>query len=230
MSAAGTPSATARLRGWFVSRFWATHHRSRAADRLLRQTLGQLRPEGRGLNVGCGEARLDRRLVNLDLARTPAVDLVADGLRLPFPGARFDLVISQETVEHLPDPFGAVREMARVLRPGGMLHLQAPFVIGYHPGPEDYWRFSRAGMRRLLEQAGLAEVRVEPAIGSGTGFHRILVEFAAGLAARVLPAAYMPAKALCALVFYPFKWLDGWLLRGAQRDRIPGGYVAIGKR
>lgn len=227
---ASRPTMPARLRSWFVSRFWATHHRSRQAERLLGQSLAQLQPHGRGLNVGCGDIRLDPRLIHLDLARTPAVDVVADGQRLPFAPAQFDLLVSQETVEHLPDPFAAVQDMARVLRPGGRLHLQAPFVIGYHPGPEDYWRFSRAGMARLLEQAGLNEVQVVPAIGSGTGFHRILVEFLAVLAARMLPAAYLPAKALAALAFYPFKWLDGWLLRGAQRDRIPGGYIAIGKR
>ena len=180
--------------------------------------------------MGSGETRLDIRLLNLDLARGAAVDCVADALQLPFPGSGFALVVSQETVEHLPDPFAAVHEMSRVLQPGGTLYLQAPFVIGYHPGPEDYWRFTRAGMRRLVEQAGLRQVQVEPVIGAGTGFHRILGEFLAGLAARVLPAAYAPVKGLAALVFYPLKWLDGWLLGGGQRDRIPGGYVAIGKK
>lgn len=217
-------------RSRFVRRFWATHHRSRAAAELLGGVLLDLPADGRGLNVGCGEARLDRRLIHLDRTRTPAVDCMADAHRLPFAEAAFPLVVSQETVEHLPDPFEAVREMARVLRPAGTLYLQAPFVIGYHPGPEDYWRFTRAGMRRLLEQAGLRVVRVQPVIGPGTGLHRILVEFAAGLIARLVPAAYASAKGLAALAFYPVKWLDGWLLSAAQADRIPGGYVAIGQK
>jgi SAM-dependent methyltransferase len=218
------------LRGRFVRRFWATHHGAPAAAKLLAQVLAELPQDGRGLNVGSGETRLDPRLLNLDLARGAAVDCVADALQLPFPRSGFALVVSQETVEHLPDPFEAVHEMSRVLQPGGTLYLQAPFVIGYHPGPEDYWRFTRAGMRRLVEQAGFRQVQVEPVIGAGTGFHRILGEFLAGLAARVLPATYAPAKGLAALVFYPLKWLDGWLLGGGQRDRIPGGYVAIGKK
>jgi SAM-dependent methyltransferase len=169
-------------------------------------------------------------LVNFDLARTSGVDILGDAIRLPFPDASFALVLSQEMVEHVPDPFQAVREMARVLRPGGTLYLQAPFVIGYHPGPEDYWRFSRAGMRRLVEQAGLECVRVEPAVGAGTGMYRIAVEFFAGIPARILPALYLPAKALGSIVFYPFVWWNGWLARGLQSDRIPGGYFAIGFR
>lgn len=229
MSAAHESSRSG-LRRRFVGRFWATHQRSQAANRLLAQALAGLPQGARGLNVGSGQTRLDARLLNLDLARSQAVDCIADALRLPFASASFALVVSQETVEHLPDPFAAVGEMARVLRQGGTLYLQAPFVIGYHPGPEDYWRFTRAGMRRLLEQAGIARVQVQPVIGAGTGLHRILVEFAAGLAARLLPAAYFVVKGLAALVFYPLKWLDSWLLGGSQRDRIPGGYVAVGKK
>jgi SAM-dependent methyltransferase len=227
MSSTGQRSG---LAGRFVGRFWATHHRSAAANRLLAEVLAGLSADGRGLNVGSGHTRLDARLLNLDLARSHAVDCVADALCLPFSAGCFGLVVSQETVEHLPDPFLAVREMARVLRPGGTLYLQAPFVIGYHPGPEDYWRFSRAGMRRLLEQAGLAQAQVQPVIGAGTGLHRILVEFVAGLAAALLPASYLIVKGLAALLFYPLKWLDAWLLRAGQRDRIAGGYVAIGKK
>ena len=189
MSPTAAFSGTGGLRGRFVRRFWATHQRAPAAAKLLAQVLAELPQDGRGLNVGSGGTRLDARLLNLDLARAAAVDCVADALRLPFPRSRFTLVVSQETVEHLPDPFGAVIEMVRVLQPGGTLYLQAPFVIGYHPGPEDYWRFTRAGMRRLVEQAGLRLVQLVPVIGAGTGFHRVLGEFLAGLAARVCRAA-----------------------------------------
>ncbi len=218
---------TAGIRKRFVRSFWAAHNSSAA----VRKTVGSLLAEmggGRGLNLGCGDTRLDRRLVNFDLVRTGAVDVLGDALALPFPEGEFALVLSQEMVEHVPDPFRAVREMARVLRIGGRLYLQAPFIIGYHPGPEDYWRFSRAGMKRLLEQAGLECVRLEPAVGAGTGMYRIAVEFFAALPARLLPSLYLPAKALASVAFFPLVWLNGILARGTQSDRIPGGYFAIG--
>jgi SAM-dependent methyltransferase len=50
----------------------------------------------------------------------------ADGLDLPFPGRCFDLVICCEVLEHLPDPFGAVAELVRVLRAGGRLVVSVP--------------------------------------------------------------------------------------------------------
>jgi SAM-dependent methyltransferase len=187
-------------------------------------------PKARGLNVGSGDTRLGPAFVAVDLVAAPATDVVADARALPFAARSFGVVVSQEMVEHVDDPFVTVREMSRMLAPGGWLYLQAPFVIGYHPGPEDYWRFTRAGMRRLLEQAGLEVTRVERAVAAGTGFYRIVVEFVAGAAARLLPALYLPAKGLAALLCFPLKWLDPWLGRGPQADRIAGGYFAIGRK
>ncbi len=218
---------TIGLRQWFIRSFWAAHNASPAVRKAMGSLLADL-GDGRGLNLGCGDTRLGPRLVNFDLMYTGAVDVLGDTLALPFPDGQFALIISQEMVEHVPDPFRAVREMARVLRAGGTLYLQAPFVIGYHPGPEDYWRFSRAGMQRLLEQAGLECRRLEPAVGAGTGMYRITVEFFAALPARMLPALYLPAKALASVIFFPLVWWDGFLARGKQSDRIPGGYFAIG--
>lgn len=65
------------------------------------------------------------------LARIPALaDRVtyqqADAQKLPFDDAAFDIVVSCETIEHVPDPQAAVREMSRVCEPGGMLYLTTP--------------------------------------------------------------------------------------------------------
>ncbi len=211
----------------FVRSFWASHNSSPAVRKMVGSLLADLGGR-RGLNLGCGDTRLDPRLLNFDLVSTGAADVVGDALALPFPDGKFRLVVSQEMVEHVPDPFRAVREMARVLETGGTLYLQAPFVIGYHPGPEDYWRFSREGIRRLLEQAGLDCRRVEIAVGAGTGMYRIAVEFCAALTARLVPGLYLPAKALASVALYPLVWWSGFLARGKQSDRIPGGYFAIG--
>lgn len=216
------------IRG-FVARWWANHNRSGRVRAALSQALARREPGGRGLNMACGEVHIEPGFVNVD-RQGGAADVFADAHRLPFRDASFQVVVSQETVEHLAEPFAAVREMARVLRPRGTILLQAPFVIGYHPGPEDYWRFTGAGLRRLLEQSGLACEEVRPVLGPATGMHRIAVEFWAGLAARLWPRLYLPAKGLAALLFFPLRALDGWLLAGPQRDRIPGGYAALGRK
>ena len=200
---------------------------------VIRAELGRVLQElgtGRGVNVGGGAQPLDSRLTHVDLVRHAACDCTADARFLPFASGVFDLALSQEVVEHVDDPFHAVREMVRVLRPGGTIYLQVPFVIGYHPGPEDYWRFTRAGLEALMRQAGIPAAHIQIAVGPGTGFFRIAVEFLAGIAGRLAPALYLPAKGAASLLCYPVKWLDGWLAGGAARDRIPGGYLAVGTK
>jgi len=213
---------------WVSRRFWSTYRNSRMVERALDSVLGPLTAGQRGLNVGAGERRAHPALITIDIARSSVIDCVADARRLPFTDRAFWVVVSQEALEHIADPFVAVREMGRVLKHTGRLLLQTPFVLGYHPDPEDYWRFTAAGVRELFKQAGVVCERVEPAYAAGTGLHRILVEFGAGLAGRLFGPAYRPAKGFLAIVFFPLKWLDGWLGKSGPSDRIAGGFIGIG--
>src|SRR5215472_13630172 len=218
------------LRERFVSSIYATHNRSPEIRSTLDQCLSILRPGARGLVVGAGSTNLHPALINLDLVPNPTVHVCASAEHLPFPDAVFDLVLSQEVLEHVRDPFQAMREMKRVLKTGGVLYCQVPFIIGYHPGPTDFWRFTREGIVAVVEQAGLTCNEVKIAVGPGTGLYRITVEFIAVSAARLWAALYKPVKGLSALLFYPLKWLDPILAGSPQADRIPGGYLAIATR
>jgi len=218
------------MQNWVSRTFWSTYHDSSAVRRELAALLGDLGVGQLALNVGSGESDLHSRVVSIDLDPSEQTNCLGDALKLPFGNGTFRLVLSQETMEHVSDPFQAVREMERVLEANGILYLQVPFVLGYHPDPEDYWRFTHSGLQRLIEQAGLSCERVEPALAAGTGMHRILVEFLAGVAARLVPRTYRPVKGTMAVLFYPLKWVDGWMRTGSQRDRIAGGHFGIGRK
>ncbi len=218
------------MQDWVSRTFWSTYHDSAAVRRELAALLANIGDGQRALNIGSGESDLHSGVINLDVDPSDHTDCVGDALLVPFEANTFHLVLSQETMEHVSDPFRAVREMGRVLKTDGVLYLQVPFVLGYHPDPEDYWRFTHSGVRRLIEQAGLRCERVESSLAAGTGAHRILVEFLAGVAARLVPQTYRPVKGVAAIIFYPLKWLDGWLRVGSERDRIAGGYFGIGRK
>jgi SAM-dependent methyltransferase len=59
-----------------------------------------------------------------ETSRTAAVQ--GDALHLPFADATFDRVICSEVLEHIPDDLGAMRELTRVLRPGGTMAITVP--------------------------------------------------------------------------------------------------------
>lgn len=63
------------------------------------------------------------------------IDIVSDILDIPEPDASFDAVLCTEVLEHLPDPIRALDEMARLLRPGGMFIITAPFWSLTHFAP-----------------------------------------------------------------------------------------------
>src|SRR5579863_9139020 len=70
------------------------------------------------------------------LSRGPLLDgsvtyVQADAQNMPFEENSFDIVISCETIEHVPDPRAAVREMYRVCKPGGMLFLTTPNYLNF---------------------------------------------------------------------------------------------------
>lgn len=64
-----------------------------------------------------------------------------DAQKLPFADESFDLVVSCETIEHVPDAQSAVREMFRVTRPGGRLFLTTPNYLNFMGLYEIYAKF-----------------------------------------------------------------------------------------
>jgi SAM-dependent methyltransferase len=221
---------TTTLRSRFVRAVYATHNDSPAVRQAVARCLGRLGSAGRGLNVGAGDTRLHERVVNLDMAPAASVDCVGRAEQLPFPAGAFSVVLTQETLEHVADPWTAVAEIHRVLEPGGTLYCQLPFVIGYHPGPTDYWRFTVEGIRTLVESAGFTCEQIRQSVGAGTGMYRIAVEFVATLLSALSPRLYLPSKGVAAIVLAPLKLLDPVSARSSEPDRIPGGYFVIATR
>jgi SAM-dependent methyltransferase len=91
-----------------------------------------------------------------------AVDVVASVDALPFEAATFDAAMLTQVLEHVPAPELAVREAHRVVRAGGALLVTVPFIWEEHERPFDFYRFSSAGVRHLLESAGFIDVTVRP--------------------------------------------------------------------
>jgi SAM-dependent methyltransferase len=119
----------------------------------------QVRPSTRWLDLGCGHQLLpswmpDGEAFSSDLARRcralVGIDRVHDALRrhstlkhrlaadvggLPFRDAAFDLVTANMVVEHVDDPRALLREIARVLTPGGVFLFHTPNRLGYQVLP-----------------------------------------------------------------------------------------------
>lgn len=91
--------------------------------------------------------------VGVDMSEGQGVDVVVDLARTssPLPDAHFALAICCSVLEHVRQPWRFATNLSRVVRPGGRLYLSVPWVWRYHAYPDDYFRFSRNGVRALFE-------------------------------------------------------------------------------
>jgi SAM-dependent methyltransferase len=165
----------ARLDAWLAQRGLA-HTFALPVYQLHRRTLPLIEGWGSGpcLDAGAGRSpwrpTLEARgiaVFSLDVeARGEGVDLIADLQHMPqVADASMATVLCTQVLEHLPRPWDAVAELARVLRPGGHLILSVPHLSMLHEVPHDYFRFTRYGLESLLSARGLRVMRIEESGG-----------------------------------------------------------------
>lgn len=131
-----------------------------------------LAPGSRVVDVGAGDAPYRElfahtEYMTVDWEQSVHVDagssdVIASADRLPFEDTAFDAVVLTEVLEHLPEPGQALREILRVLRPGGRLFLTTPLVWVLHEMPHDYYRYTPPALTRLLERSGFEVIDIKP--------------------------------------------------------------------
>jgi SAM-dependent methyltransferase len=92
-----------------------------------------------------------RSFTGTDMRPGPGVDRVEDLRALTFGDGEVGTAICLDTLEHCADPLGAVRELHRVLKPGGVCVISSVMLFGIHGYPQDFFRFTPEGFRVLLE-------------------------------------------------------------------------------
>jgi SAM-dependent methyltransferase len=116
------------------------------------------RREGRVLAVSHSSKLcnvLELKVTELVEANYPDYDL----LNLPFDEGSFDFVLTDQVLEHVAgNPQLAINESWRVLRPGGIAVHTTCFINPIHDAPHDYWRFTPAALKLLLENARFSNI------------------------------------------------------------------------
>ena len=143
------------------------------------------------LDVGCGQKPYEpfftpfaASYIGVDPVDNPRAELKGTVEDLPVENGSFDVVLCSQVLEHCDDPARAISELHRATAPGGRLLLSTHGVQVYHPSPTDYWRWTIAGLEKVVRENGdWASVRVSPASGT-TACIAMLVNIYIDLAAR----------------------------------------------
>lgn len=188
---------------------------------------GYLRPGMLVLDAGSGDSSLGESagtgiaVLGLDIIRAAATDVLADLHQLPVATGSADAVICNAVLQYCRHPDQVLAEFHRVLRPGGLLYLDVPWVQPYCPGGLDRWRFSEGHLVELLEHFDVVEHG--PSIRPGSALAMQAV-YAARWATR-WRAVNVALAALTRLVTTPLRWL-----RTHDPARTAGAVYAVARR
>lgn len=82
------------------------------------------------------------------------VDVFYDGKTIPFPNDHFDSIFCSEVFEHIFNLEEILKELRRVLKPGGKILISCPFAFGEHEIPNDFARYTSFAIQDLFKRNG----------------------------------------------------------------------------
>ena len=97
---------------------------------------------------------------NIDPGMEPTHLIEETGI-IPVDDNRYDCVISLNTLEHVYGLAGTLKEIRRVLKPGGKFAVIVPFIFRVHGHPDDYTRGTPSFWTRILNEHGFGEINIE---------------------------------------------------------------------
>jgi SAM-dependent methyltransferase len=156
-------------------------------------------------------------LVGTDIYPSSNTTIVADGHALPFIDASFDGVWIQAVLEHVLDPPIVVAEIYRVLRPGGLVYADTPFMQPVHEKAYDFTRYTVSGHRWLFRNFTMLDAGAS-AGGAGTAL-RWSVQYLV----RSLTGSHAVGKAVSLVLFWT-RFLDRAGKRRPNADAASGVY------
>ncbi|NIO19168.1 MAG: methyltransferase domain-containing protein [Candidatus Aenigmarchaeota archaeon] len=178
------------------------------------------------LNMGSGDNFIHEKFINLDLDLLAGVNVVGNGENLPFLDETFDLIINQAVLEHVKRPKKIVKEMHRVLKRGGYIYIECPFLQEYHAFPLDFQRYTLTGLENLLSDFQRIESGV--CAGPSATFGRIFREYCASFSDN--PYIHQILKILAGWVIFPIRYLDLYLNKKKYAHVIAMGLYYIGQK
>jgi SAM-dependent methyltransferase len=158
------------------------------------------------VDLGSGNRHVDDDIVTLDASDYGAVDIVARLEALPFKNGAIDALCSRSVLEHVPDLAGAVAEITRCTKEGGLSIQVVPFMYPFHASPNDFRRWSHVGAAELHRGWNVVEQRATT--GPISLFLICLNEFVASLLSFGNPKLKAAIYLMMCLFTFPIKYLD----------------------
>lgn len=194
-------------------------------SRRANDLIAKLGPTARVLDLGCGTHRLAKHIINLDLQLNPEVDIVADASRLPFKDNSFDCVITQGVLYCISEPTVVISEIKRILKKGGYVYAELPFLQFYMPAPQDYYRCTIKGARYLFHD--FVDIETGICVGPTSALLGIMRTYFAVL--FDIPIISGIFYRLAGFLFAPLRFIDLVLVKRRRAETVAGAFYVTAK-
>jgi len=158
-------------------------------NNFVKEELRSIRPGMIVLDAGCGDQRYKKVLPNgvayvgLDYEETrilyysdaPEPHIKATVESMPSDSNYYDVILCTEVMEHVESIYCALKEMKRVLKPGGKIIITVPFIFPEHNSPYDFRRFTYYGIINECNDVGFKLIHSERLGGGGSVFFEIFI-------------------------------------------------------
>lgn len=166
--------------------------------------------QGQLLDIGCGKMPYKdyilnhskvKKYVGLDIEdaliydENIQPDFTWDGITMPFDDHSFDCAFGTEVLEHCPEPEIVLKEVHRILKPGGVFFFTVPFLWNLHETPFDEYRYTPFSLERHLKNSGFKDIKIT-ATG---GWHAAMAQML-GLWVRRSPLSKNKKKYLTTII------------------------------
>jgi len=188
-------------------------------DFLVRYNL--LENNARILNAGSSNVRYGKNCLNIDIQNKPNVDVVCDLHDLPDSIGQFDAIICNAVLQYCHTPKTVGEQFYKVLKVGGYLFVDAPWVQPYCTDTPDKHRFSHEALKAIFPQFEIIESG--PSIRPGSAFALLGVHIASSLTPNKY-VNYIFGK-MATVALYPFK-----RIRTAKEHKTAGAFYIICKK
>jgi len=204
----------------------------RGLHEFIKAQSANLKPGDKVLSIGSGGSLGDKlasrakvvgfSLEQMDISPERQPDIVGDICQWQRAGY-YDCIFMLEVLEHVTLPHRAVANLHASLKENGKLCLSVPFIFPIHDEPHDFFRYTRYGLMFLLSE--FREVRVEE---RNSWVETLLVLLARSVRADSRAVRLLsPFMVLTALIFYPFAYLLGKVLKA---HFMATGYLVCARR
>ena len=180
------------------------------------------------LNIGSGNTVVHKNFINIDIFPYENVHIQCDILNLPIADNSVDIVYTSSVLEHCSAPIKVIKEFHRILKKGGIIYSDIPFLCGFHASPNDFHRWTLQGAKNLHKDFNITSIQINS--GPTSALLWIAQEWFATILSFGNRQAHQFFLIIFLLLTFPVKFLDILLKSYPTSSNISAGFIIIARK